>query len=425
MEALQSNIRGFTDLIKKVIEVGKTDVKDVPGKVKEKLRSASEIQSNKKLMENTLSDGKAATDEFLGDMGDEVKAYVEATRTREEAENQRNGTINEIVKRFKQTDDPEEQKQLREDARALLPETRVDFVDEIDRLENEVVKVATAANSKKAKPEEKAVAVAKVQQDVDRELEELVLQTPLGQAMNELRESLLTASPERIEESRDMITIESGVADYRELPQEHLDTYEQAYADFASLTEWVPSTIVGSGAVDGIPRAQAGIRYSEDFDEKATYRGEDREQRVLERKGKMNRARVNYGYGDTNLTEAYRTEVLYHEFGHVLMGDNPDLEDMNQRWLESRATGKAQKLSEITGNESYGDNEIALPGPFFTPYVARQYEPPDSLHPRNEVFSTGIEHFGSIKKMIDFYSKDPEHFALIVGTLKELKRRAK
>ena len=127
-----------------MVDFGKTDIKDVPGKIKEEVKKKFQVQSNIELMENTLSEGKASMDEFLGDMGEEVKLYREAKQARSKAETQRLQKLSQFTADFKKAETDEERQKLREEAQSLLPEKRTDFVDEIDRLENEVVKAATA-----------------------------------------------------------------------------------------------------------------------------------------------------------------------------------------------------------------------------------------------------------------------------------------
>ena len=106
---------------------------------------------------------------------------------------------------------------------------------------------------------------------------------------------------------------------------------------------------------------------------------------------------------------------LWHEFGHHVEFSNPDLLPAMKSWIQTRASGKLEKLSVLTGDPSYKDDEVAWAGNFgLGPYVGKDYES------ATEVISMGLEKFSTPSKMFDFYLKDPEHFALTLGVLDSL-----
>lgn len=122
--------------------------------------------------------------------------------------------------------------------------------------------------------------------------------------------------------------------------------------------------------------------------------------------------------GKINVGEKVKegSKPLWHEFGHHVEFSSPDLRDALNSWLLSRSTGKIKRLSEITGNSKYQKEEVAYEGNYgLGAYVGRYYG--DGF---TEVFSKGLEKFESVTGMLDFYSKDPEHFFLILGILDSL-----
>ena len=106
--------------------------------------------------------------------------------------------------------------------------------------------------------------------------------------------------------------------------------------------------------------------------------------------------------------------VIFHEMAHHLENNNSQVETAARDWIKSRASGKAEKLSKITGVKAYDDEEIAIPDRFIDPYVGKVYKQ------GTEVISVGIERLHSPRAMLRFYKSDPEHFKLIVGILKSL-----
>lgn len=105
-------------------------------------------------------------------------------------------------------------------------------------------------------------------------------------------------------------------------------------------------------------------------------------------------------------------QQLYHEMGHHVeySGNNKKLAN---DFIEKYATGPVQSLRKITGDNSWNLSEVARPGNFFSPYVARIYPSGNT-----EVYSVGLEQFASPAKLAAFHAKSPEHFNLIIDSIK-------
>lgn len=112
--------------------------------------------------------------------------------------------------------------------------------------------------------------------------------------------------------------------------------------------------------------------------------------------------------------------TIFHEMGHHLEFNNLDLAKAANKFIEKRATGPVQPLSEITGNKNYGEDEVAYPDKFISPYVGKKYN-----GWATEVVSVGLEHFSSAKGMAKLYEQDPEHFFLILGAIEANQRNGK
>jgi len=107
-------------------------------------------------------------------------------------------------------------------------------------------------------------------------------------------------------------------------------------------------------------------------------------------------------------------ETIFHEFGHAIEYERRgEYGDFGADFIKKRATGQPEKLSKLTGNSDYGDNEVAYPDKFISPYVGKVYR--DNA---TEVVSTGLEHFASAAKMVKLYKADKEHFYLTIGAIR-------
>lgn len=118
---------------------------------------------------------------------------------------------------------------------------------------------------------------------------------------------------------------------------------------------------------------------------------------------------INVGR-DRTKEEAKR--VLYHEAGHHLEFENPELLKAAKQFIKERGgTNQPKKLNAIIGEKRYRDNEIAYHDHFIDPYVGKIYAS------ATEVISMGIEKFSDPVKLRMFIKKDREHFLLVHGAI--------
>ena len=126
-------------------------------------------------------------------------------------------------------------------------------------------------------------------------------------------------------------------------------------------------------------------------------------------------AQSSINVGDQAGGKASTLNAMWHEFGHHVEFSNPDLLPAMKSWIRSRSSGDIEKLSVLTGDPSYEDDEVAWIGNFgLGDYVGKYYD--DST----EVISMGLEYFTTPARMFQFYVADPEHFTLILGVLDSL-----
>lgn len=105
---------------------------------------------------------------------------------------------------------------------------------------------------------------------------------------------------------------------------------------------------------------------------------------------------------------------LFHELGHFLEADNPELNKAAQQWRNAKATGPKQSLNKLIGEaDIYRQDEEALPDHFADPYVGKVYK-----EGMTEVISMGFERLVSAAEMQRFLADDPDHFAFILGVVK-------
>jgi hypothetical protein len=108
---------------------------------------------------------------------------------------------------------------------------------------------------------------------------------------------------------------------------------------------------------------------------------------------------------------AHDRSTLYHEFGHS-MEWKVYANNATTTWLKRRATGPTQKLNDLTQSTRFEDHEVAYPGPWYDPYVGRDYGGSTT-----EVVATGLEKFTDGRNLLDLWLRDREHFQLILGLL--------
>ncbi len=119
--------------------------------------------------------------------------------------------------------------------------------------------------------------------------------------------------------------------------------------------------------------------------------------------------------------------VLFHEVGHFVEFENPDIAQAMIRFRNRRAKHHfTTRLSKLTGNSRYGPDEVAYDDKFFSHYVGKKYPMGynmklGELEP-TEVFSMGYENFTSVETMLRFLEKDPEHFRVIYGAILKIRR---
>lgn len=125
------------------------------------------------------------------------------------------------------------------------------------------------------------------------------------------------------------------------------------------------------------------------------------------------RAFASKMFGRINTGASPDRETIAHEAAHHLEFVNPEFRKAAESWRNSNALYlKPEKLSKLTGNKQYGDDELAYPGRYVDPYVGKVYQNGDT-----EVISVGVQLFFDPAKLKRFRDKSPSHFHLVLGML--------
>jgi predicted metal-dependent hydrolase len=120
-----------------------------------------------------------------------------------------------------------------------------------------------------------------------------------------------------------------------------------------------------------------------------------------------------YGRGGVYMADKAPVEVVVHEAAHWLEESDPKIHDKVQKFFENRTAGeKWQKLSELTGNSNYSDNEVAKPDKWLKAYMGKK----TNSDKNSEILSMGMEMM--YKDPAGFARADPEYFAFIYNTLR-------
>lgn len=106
-------------------------------------------------------------------------------------------------------------------------------------------------------------------------------------------------------------------------------------------------------------------------------------------------------------------EVVVHEAAHWLEESDPVIHEKVKKFFESRTAGESwQKLSDLTGNSNYGDNEVTKPDKWPKPYMGKK----TNSDKNSEILSMGMEMM--YRDPVAFAKTDPEYFAFIHNTLR-------
>ena len=103
--------------------------------------------------------------------------------------------------------------------------------------------------------------------------------------------------------------------------------------------------------------------------------------------------------------------VLWHEYGHAIEHDHPEVKTFANTLRDERGRGeKLQKLREIH-HDGYEDHEVTYKDEWAHPYSGKWYQHMGST----EVLSMGTEEL--IGDPFRFYNEDPQHFLFTVAAL--------
>lgn len=409
---LQGAIRGFTGFVRKAIEFGQKDVTEFLPKGPEPVK----VESNVQLLNDVLNGGKAKVDSIIT-----PEIVAEQKRIDDERKQFQLNRLEELKKKVAEME-ANPSRELADELQSMI--ANQEFYDDIDRLDNELDDLLRSKRKKEISQEEYETQLNTLQE----QKVEAQSKTPMGAAFSQLREEFLGNHeiPENyFEEDFNFDINEEETAVYAEVSPARKEYANEAAEEVFKMTGLRTDVLYDVGHIkrDGKAMDRAFATISRDGDERLLPEfdnSENREALLKELGETYDGGQINIGEDSTYLG---LSEVMYHEMGHLVEAQNPDIADMNRRWLESRATStRPQSLRKMTGL-NYGRKEVALPDQFMSPYVGRIYESADSLDVSTEVFSMGYEHFNNPARMIELFEGDREHFDLIVGTLMELGKR--
>jgi hypothetical protein len=123
------------------------------------------------------------------------------------------------------------------------------------------------------------------------------------------------------------------------------------------------------------------------------------------------RAHANPGMMTIRPNEDARTVV--HEYGHILEFSNKRMVANSRAWRDGRTQGEpAQKMSKVTGNRGYRDDEVTQPDKFYNPYIGKNYGAGAT-----EVVSMGLERL--YYDPVGFANEDPDMFDYVISAVQE------
>lgn len=124
------------------------------------------------------------------------------------------------------------------------------------------------------------------------------------------------------------------------------------------------------------------------------------------------RAYANRGEELINVGAGLDLRTQYHEFFHHVEFNSEAYRQAAEEWRDSRAFDKEPELLKTITGINYDDDEEAMRGNYYDPYVGKIYS--DGA---TEVLSMGGERFATAEDMVKFLDADPGHFKFILGVI--------
>lgn len=134
----------------------------------------------------------------------------------------------------------------------------------------------------------------------------------------------------------------------------------------------------------------------------------DRLQVVEDSTSTLQRSRFLTGQGKIETSKDCDPGVIVHEIGHGIEQSNFANIIACRQFLNMRATSGLKKMSDITGNPDYREDEIGYDDNFTNKYAGKVYEGTVGT----EIFSVGLEQL--YNDPIKFYNNDPEYFSFML-----------
>jgi SPP1 gp7 family putative phage head morphogenesis protein len=143
--------------------------------------------------------------------------------------------------------------------------------------------------------------------------------------------------------------------------------------------------------------------------------------RALRVNATADRAHFKWGEYSINLSKSGHSaseSTILHEITHAIEYAVPDISTKTRQFLRKRADGEeVEKLSKLTGNPNYRDDEVAWKDKWVEKggdhYMGKKY-----IGAPTEILTMGIERL--VKDADAFRRKDPEYFEFMVRTLNNL-----
>jgi hypothetical protein len=123
--------------------------------------------------------------------------------------------------------------------------------------------------------------------------------------------------------------------------------------------------------------------------------------------------------------------TVFHEISHIQEFQHLEIGKIATQWRDEKAIGEWRapdgkygaakgsnkgkaiyRLSDITGNKSFGPKELAHADDYLSPYMGKVYEGGGTY---SEVWSMAVEHFADPASMRKLYDKHPDLFEMVVG----------
>lgn len=230
------------------------------------------------------------------------------------------------------------------------------------------------------------------------------------------------ASTERQKElSKESKQISKSIKEIRKLRDTYVSNIEPTYAERAAAGRNVVyvadpaenkiniTNRLGTVDAESRRRAAEGIAEFNKLVSRSVMNGDTINYAMLK---PGQRAHYDNFFNEIVIAGTDKTATVVHELAHSIEYRSPGVIEKTKAFFERRTRGEEwQSLNKLTGKTTYGEEEVAKPDKFISPYMGRRNSERSS-----EILSMGMQYM--YEDPVKFAKEDPDMFKFIFNLLR-------